>query len=274
MLRRKDGFADTWAEVLSSVMIATWNVNSLRVRLPQVCAWLDDHTPDVLCLQETKVPDDLFPVGDLAAHDYQVLYHGQSAYNGVAILAREPLTAPRKGLPAVEDAQARVLAATWRDLRIVTVYVPNGKAVGTDAYRYKLDWLSHLRDYIGEEMTAHPNLLVLGDYNIAPADRDVYDPVALTGSILCSPAERDALSRLQETGLVDVYRRLHPQEPGYTWWDYRAAMFRRNLGLRIDLILVSPQLALRCRASDVDRTLRAAERPSDHAPVWVEVEDN
>jgi len=247
--------------------IATWNVNSLRVRLPQVLDWLAAHQPDVLALQETKLNDPEFPVEALAMAGYQVVYAGQKTYNGVAILAREPLQEVVTDLPGLDDSQRRVLAATVGEVRVLNLYVPNGQAVGSDKYRYKLDWLDHLHGFLGEELQRHPQLVVLGDFNIAPEDRDVHDPTLWAGKVLCSEPERAAFRRLLETGLVDTFRQFEQPAETFSWWDYRAAGFRRNRGLRIDHILASQGLAARCRSCTVDRAPRKLERPSDHAPV-------
>lgn len=250
------------------MQITSWNVNSLKVRLPQVEAFLEDHQPDLLCLQETKLPDERFPVEALHARGYTALYHGQSAYNGVAMLSRGILGDPECGL-ADGDAQpqARLCAASHGALRVVNVYVPNGQALDSDKYVYKLRWLAALRDYLRDALTRWPQLVVLGDFNIAPAASDVFDAEAWGEDILCSPPERAALRSMEELGLVDAYRALHPEGREFTWWDYRAAGFRRDRGLRIDLILVSTALWPQVRRVVVHREQRAVERPSDHAPV-------
>ncbi len=257
------------------MMIATWNVNSLKVRLPHVLDWLADKAPDLVALQETKVQDENFPVAELAAAGWQAVYSGQKTYNGVAILSR-PGAEPRDvvvDLPGFDDHQRRVLAATYGDLRLVNLYVPNGSEVGSDKYAYKLQWLEHLRRWLAEELAAHPLLAVVGDFNVAPEDRDVHDPEAWAGSVLVSPAERAAFREILALGLHDAFR-LFQQEGGhYSWWDYRAAAFRRNRGLRIDHILVSDALRARCRACAIDTAPRGWERPSDHAPVYAVFED-
>jgi len=247
--------------------IATWNVNSLRVRLAQVLDWLATHQPDVLALQETKLSDPEFPGEALAMAGYQTAFAGQKTYNGVAILAREPLVDVVTDLPGLDDSQRRVLGATVAGIRILNLYVPNGQSVDSDKYRYKLDWLDRLCAFVGEELQRHPALVVLGDFNIAPQDRDVHDPVAWAGKVLCSEPERVAFRRLLDAGLVDTFRQFEQPEHTFSWWDYRAAGFRRNYGLRIDHVLASRQLAERCRSCQVDRTPRKLERPSDHAPV-------
>jgi len=247
--------------------IATWNVNSLNVRLPHVLDWLRENPVEVLALQETKLVDAKFPVEALRAAGYEAIYAGQSAYNGVAVLSRLPISAVRTGLPGFEDPQQRVLACTIGPLRLVNLYVPNGQAVGSDKYAYKLAWLAQLRDYLQTELADHPQLAVVGDFNIAPEDRDVHDPAAWAGQVLCSEPERAALGALLDLGLRDSLRLLEAAGGIYSWWDYRMQAFRRKRGLRIDLILVSPALAERCVESRVDAIPRGWERPSDHAPV-------
>lgn len=253
--------------------IAAWNVNSLKVRLPQVLDWLAAQQPDVLCLQETKLTDAQFPAELLRAAGYHGIFHGQPTYNGVAILSRVAPTAPLCGWPDGKDDQARLCAASVGSLRVVSVYVPNGQSVASDKYAYKLAWLARLRTFLADELLRHPRLVLLGDFNIAPTDRDVYDPVAWGEEVLCSPAERAALAALHELGFHDSFRHLYPEAQAWSWWDYRAAMFRRDLGLRIDLILVSTALVPALAAAGIDREARRAERPSDHAPVWLELGD-
>jgi exodeoxyribonuclease-3 len=249
------------------VKIATWNVNSLRVRLAQLGEWLQANPVDVIGLQELKLPDEDFPAAELAALGLHAAWYGQKTYNGVAIIAREPLTDVEYGMPGFDDPQRRVIAATIGGVRVVNVYVPNGQAVGSDKYAYKLDWLERLRGYTAVALGRHPGLALLGDFNIAPEDRDVHDPAKWQGSVHVSQPERDALSRLMQAGLEDSFR-LFEQPPGtYSWWDYRMGAFRRNHGLRIDLVLASRPLAERCIGCHVDRVPRAWERPSDHAPV-------
>lgn len=251
--------------------IASWNVNSLKVRLPQLEEWLLSFRPDVVALQETKLEDSKFPQAALEAAGYQSVYSGQKTYNGVALLAREPLLDPVMGIPGLDDPQRRVIAATIDGIRVVNVYVVNGQAVGSEKYAYKLRWLAALRDWLREEIARHPQLVLLGDFNIAPADIDVHDPAAWHEEILCSSAERAALAELQNLGLVDSFRHRHPEQQAFSWWDYRQAAFRRNLGLRIDLLLLSNALLPRLTGADIDRTPRYWERPSDHTPVWVEL---
>ncbi len=250
--------------------IATWNVNSLRVRLPQVLQWLQRARPDVLALQETKTADAHFPALELEGLGYQVIFHGQKAYNGVALLSRAPWTGVQRGLPHGPDGQARFLAGTSLGIRFLNVYVPNGEAVGSDKFDYKLAWLEALTVQVAEALAEHPQLVVLGDFNIAPEDRDCYDPALLSGGLFCSAAERAALRRLLDLGLVDCFRAAPVSEGDFSWWDYRGGAFRRNHGLRIDLILASRPLATRLRACRIDREVRAWPRPSDHAPVVAE----
>lgn len=247
--------------------IATWNVNSLKVRLPQVLQWLADNPVDILCLQETKLTDEKFPVAAILAAGYQVIFSGQKTYNGVAILSKLPATDIVKNNPHYDDAQQRILAATIGGVRVVCAYVPNGQSVDSEKYAYKLNWLAALRDWLAEEALLHENLAVAGDYNIAPDDRDVYDPVVWAGQVLVSDRERAALDRLIEIGLHDAFRLFEQAEKSFSWWDYRQLGFRLNKGLRIDHILLSKALATRCTACAIDRGPRKWEQPSDHAPV-------
>lgn len=251
--------------------LATWNVNSLKVRLPQVLEWLVAREPDVLCLQETKLEDEKFPAAEIRAAGYQPVYAGQKTYNGVAILCR---TVPEElvaGIPTYDDPQKRVLAATVDGTRIICVYVPNGESVDSEKYQYKLDWLTQLTGWLKEEIARCPRLAVLGDFNIAPEERDVHDPKAWEGQVLFSPPERAAFAGLFQIGLKDSFRLFEQSEKSFTWWDYRMNAFKRNLGLRIDHILLSPELAKSCKSCDIDRDMRARERPSDHAPVVAEI---
>lgn len=250
--------------------IATWNVNSLNVRLPQVLDWLREQQPDILALQETKLTDADFPTLDIANAGYRAVFAGQKTYNGVAILSRLPASDLITDLPGLADPQRRVLGATVGNLRVLNLYVPNGQAVGSDKYAYKLAWLDHLSQMLATELARHPCLVTLGDFNIAPEDRDVHDPAAWAGQVLCSDRERAAFQRLLDLGLKDAFRLFPQAEHSFSWWDYRAAAFRRNLGLRIDHILLSPALAAVCTACQVDKTSRQWQRPSDHAPVVAE----
>jgi exodeoxyribonuclease-3 len=249
------------------MQIVTWNVNSLRVRLPQLLDWLGANQPDILALQETKLLDAAFPAAEIAAAGYQVAFNGQKTYNGVAILARAPLRESVLEIPSFDDHQRRVLAVTCGGVRVVNLYVPNGQAPGSDKYDYKLRWLKALRVWLRAELAQYPQLLVLGDFNIAPEDRDVHDPQAWAGSVHVSAAEREALGDLLQIGFADVFRQFDQPPQTFSWWDYRAGSFRRNNGLRIDLILASTQLAPRCTGCRIDRLARAGERASDHAPV-------
>jgi exodeoxyribonuclease-3 len=254
--------------------IASWNVNSLNVRLPHLQEWLRLQAPDVLALQETKLEDSRFPDTALVEQGYRSVFCGQKTYNGVAILSREPAREVQYGIPGFADEQKRVIAATVGDIRIVNLYVVNGQSVGSEKYDYKLRWIDAVHGWLAEELQAHPNLVVLGDFNIAPEDRDVHDPAIWNDdSILTSSAERAALRRLQGLGLHDSFRLHHADGGQFSWWDYRAAGFRRNLGLRIDLVLVSEALRGRASAASIDREPRLWDRPSDHAPVLVEIAD-
>lgn len=250
--------------------IATWNVNSLRVRLPHVLNWLGREQPDVLAVQETKMSDPEFPVAELAEAGYRSLYSGQKTYNGVAVFSKFDCCDSVTDPAGFDDPQRRILAVTIDDYRIVNLYVPNGGEVGSDKYVYKLDWLARMRDYLSLELERHPRLVVLGDFNIAPEDRDVYDPESWRERILCSTPEREAFRALLDLGLIDVFRRFDQAEKSYTWWDYRLNAFRRNMGLRIDHILVSALLADDCSGCHIDVEPRKLERPSDHAPVVAE----
>jgi len=250
-----------------TLTVATWNVNSLRVRLPQLLAWLAEHSPDVVALQETKLPDDAFPAEELAAAGYRSLANGQRTYNGVAFLARVEPQDPVRELPDCEDPQRRVLAASVAGVRLVNLYVPNGQAVGSDKYAYKLRWLEALCLWLRGELLRYPRLIVLGDFNIAPEDRDVHDPAAWVGSVHVSEPEREALRALLAIGLEDVFRRFEQPVGAFSWWDYRQGAFRRNHGLRIDLILAATGLAAACTGCSIDVAPRRVARPSDHAPV-------
>jgi len=250
--------------------IATWNVNSLKVRLPHVLEWMESAGPDVLVLQEIKQTNDDFPVKAFADVGYQAIASGQKTYNGVAVIARGTPRDAVTDFPGFDDPQRRILASTIGELRIVNLYVPNGQEVGSDKYAYKLGWLAALGNFLRAELASHEHVVVLGDFNIAPEDRDVYDPVKWGDAVLCSPAERQALRDVLELGFVDVFRRFEQEEKSFSWWDYRAAGFRRNAGLRIDLILASEILAGKCIASYIDREPRTWERPSDHTPVVAE----
>ncbi len=247
--------------------LATWNVNSLKVRLPHLLDWLAAAEPDVVCLQETKLKDADFPRADIEAAGYQVTFSGQKTYNGVALLSRSPLADAQAGIPGFADEQKRVLAATVDNTRVICVYIPNGQAVDSDKYQYKLRWLDALVAWLRDELARHPRLALLGDYNIAPADADVHDPAAWAGKVLVSEPERQRFRALEALGLQDAFRLFPQEEKSYSWWDYRQGAFRRNLGLRIDHILLSPELAAGCSACVIDKAPRKLERPSDHTPV-------
>ncbi len=251
--------------------IATWNVNSLKVRLQQVIEWLNANQPDVLCLQETKLQDEYFPIDEIAQAGYQSIYAGQKTYNGVALLSKAEGIDICTTLPDFDDPQKRFIAATYGDLRVICVYIPNGEHVDSEKYAYKLEWLSLLNSFLQKERTRYGKIALLGDFNIAPEDRDVYDPEAWKGQVLCSEAERQAFRELLNAGFVDSFHLFKQPEKIYTWWDYRMMAFRRNRGLRIDHILLSHEVAHSCIAWQVDKTPRKLERPSDHAPVWVEL---
>ncbi len=247
--------------------IASWNVNSLRVRLPQLLEWLRAAAPDVVALQETKLSEDAFPAAELAAAGYQSVWSGQKTYNGVATLARSDLGDVLCDMPGYDDPQRRFLAATVGGVRVINVYVPNGQRVGSDKFLYKLGWLRALRNWLRHQIASHERLIVLGDFNIAPEDRDVHDPAGWVGSVLVSPEEREALQAALSLGLIDVFRRFEQPPRSYSWWDYRAGAFQRNNGLRIDLLLVTQALAERCTGCTIDREPRRVERASDHTPV-------
>lgn len=258
--------------------IATWNVNSLRVRLPQVQSWLARERPAVLAIQETKLHDAVFPTQELLELGYHSLASGQPTYNGVAILSVAPPHAPQIGIPGMADPQRRALAASYLvpalpggALRVINLYVPNGQEVGSAKYAYKLAWLAAVRDWIAKEIAAYPNIAVLGDYNIAPEDQDVHDPRAWRGCVAVSTAERAAFRELLALGLHDAFRLFPQAARSFSWWDYRAQAFPRNLGLRIDHILFSSTLIKYCVNCWIARAVRAAPRPSDHAPVIAEL---
>lgn len=252
--------------------LATWNVNSLKVRLPHLLDWLARHAPDAVCLQETKCEDPKFPAAELAAAGYQALFSGQKTYNGVAILAKALGSDPVAAIPGFADEQKRVLAATVDGVRVVCLYVPNGQSVGSDKYEYKLRWLAAVTAWLKDELARHPKLAVLGDYNIAPEPRDVHDPAAWEGQVLFSEPERAAFRGLEALGLQDTFRLFEQPEGSYSWWDYRMNAFRRKMGLRIDHILASAALAATCKSCTIDVEPRRLERPSDHAPVMAEFE--
>ncbi|PIV15437.1 MAG: exodeoxyribonuclease III [Gallionellales bacterium CG_4_10_14_3_um_filter_54_96] len=251
--------------------LATWNVNSLKVRLPQVLDWLAANPIEVLCLQETKQQDADFPHAELSAAGYHSVFAGQKTYNGVAILSREPGEDVQIGIPGFADEQKRVIAASYGGVRVVCVYIPNGQSIDSDKYQYKLGWLQALHDWLKQELLRYPKLVLLGDYNIAPEDRDVHDPAAWVGNVLVSEPERAAFQALLALGLQDSFRLFEQAEKSFSWWDYRMMAFRRNRGVRIDHILVSDPLAVLCKSCIIDKTPRKLERPSDHTPVVVEL---
>ena len=250
--------------------LATWNVNSLKVRLPHLTDWLAQAQPDIICLQELKLEDAKYPRAELEAAGYQSAFSGQKTYNGVAILSRSSLLEVSTGIPGFQDEQKRVIAATAGDVRVIGVYCPNGQAVGSEKYAYKLSWFAALKDYLAGEVQRHSRVVVAGDFNVAPEDRDVHDPKAWEGQVLVSEPERAAWRALIALGLADSFRLFEQPAKIYSWWDYRMLGFRRNAGLRIDHVLASAELAKRCVASGVDKEPRRLERPSDHAPVIAE----
>ncbi len=251
--------------------VATWNVNSLRVRLPHLLDWLARAQPDVVGLQELKCTDEQFPRAELEAAGWHIASNGQKTYNGVAILSRHPVENVQRDMPGFGDEQKRVIAATIKGVRIVNVYVVNGQAVGSEKYAYKLRWLAALKDFLATELAAHPALAVMGDFNIAPTPEDTHDPAQWEGQILCSEAEREGLRALLELGLQDAHAVAQSKEGHFTWWDYRQAAFQRDLGLRIDHILLSQALSSSAQRWAVDTAPRKLERPSDHAPVVTQV---
>jgi exodeoxyribonuclease-3 len=251
------------------VKIVSWNINSLRRRQERLLAWLAASQPDVVCLQETKCTDEQFPVLDLRAAGYHAAFHGQKSYNGVAILAKEEPHEVRAALCDEEDdPQARVLAATIGNVRVFSVYAPNGQAVGSPAYEYKLRWYDRLAKCLRVQESGAANLVVCGDFNVAPGDEDTHDPELWRGAIMCSGGERAAFAKLSEAGLRDTLRIHHPEGGLFTWWDYRMLSFPKNRGLRIDAVLASEAMAARCTDSGIDREMRKGKEPSDHAPIW------
>jgi len=253
--------------------LATWNVNSLAVRLPQVLDWLAANPVDVLVLQETKLTDDKFPSAAIEAAGYQVHWYGQKTYNGVALLSHTPATDIQRNIVGHDDEQARLIAGTVGGIRVVGGYFPNGQSLDSEKFQYKMRWLAALREWLRAELAAHPKLVLMGDFNIAPEDRDVHDPVAWAGQVLCSAEERAHFQALVELGLVDAFRLFEQPPKSWSWWDYRNLAFRKNQGLRIDHILVSESLKPRVAACTIDKLPRKNERPSDHTPVIVELRD-
>lgn len=251
------------------IKLASWNVNSLKVRLDQVLAWLQQQDVDILALQETKLTDDNFPSQAFSDLGYHAIFSGQKTYNGVALISKHPFFDVLYDVPGYLDPQRRVLSATTSGLRVVNLYVPNGSEVSSDKYQYKLDWLQHVTPWLKQTLAQHPKLAVVGDFNIAPSDQDVHDPKLWEGSVHVSAPERQAFFDILNLGLNDSFRVCHPMLQAYSWWDYRAGGFRRNHGLRIDHILLSSALMSCCQHSDIDTDPRKSERPSDHAPAWV-----
>jgi len=259
-----------------ALTLATWNVNSLKVRLPHLSDWLATHATDIVCLQETKLPDDRFPAAALAEAGYDCVFAGQKTYNGVAILTRRSTVGAASdvqiAIPDFVDEQRSLIAATVAGIRVVCAYFPNGQAVGSDKYAYKLQWIDALAAWLGGELKRHPQLALAGDFNVAPEDRDVHDPKVWEGQVLFSEPEKQACRGLVGLGRVDAFRLFDQPDRSYTWWDYRMLAFRRKMGLRIDHILVSGALAARCRACTIDIEPRRREQPSDHAPVILTLE--
>ena len=251
--------------------LATWNVNSLKVRLPHVADWLTSAQPDVLCLQETKLEDKNFPLAEIEALGYRAAFSGQKTYNGVALISKSDAFDVVNAIPNFDDEQKRILAGTFDGVRVICAYMPNGQSLDSDKYQYKLKWLAALRDWLAEEIKRFPKLALLGDYNIAPEDRDVHDPKAWEGNVLVSEPERDAFRAFLDLGLKDSFRLFEQPEKIYSWWDYRMMGFRRNHGLRIDHILLSDALAPSCASCVIDKAPRKLERPSDHTPVIAEL---
>lgn len=252
--------------------LASWNVNSLKIRLEQVLAWMDSSQMDILAVQETKLTDENFPESSFTEMGYHVVYAGQKTYNGVAVISRYPITEVVTDIPALDDPQRRILAVTVAGIRLINLYVPNGSELTSDKYEYKLNWLQKVSAFIQQQLSAYTQVAVVGDFNIAPEDRDVHDPAEWEGCVLVSPPEREAFSGLLQLGLHDSFRNFEQPEKTFSWWDYRAAGFRRNRGLRIDHVLLNQELNALCRSSNIDVEPRKAERPSDHAPAWVELE--
>ncbi|CDZ75761.1 Exodeoxyribonuclease III [Legionella massiliensis] len=254
------------------IKLASWNVNSLKIRLEQVLNWLDSSGVAILGMQETKLVDENFPHEAFIERGYHVSFSGQKTYNGVAVVSRFPINEVVTDIPDLQDPQRRILATTIAGIRFINLYVPNGADLSSDKYNYKLMWLEKVNAYIKQQLILYPKVAVVGDFNIAPEDRDVHDPAEWEGSILVSPAERRAFNELLALGLADSFRNFPQEEKIFSWWDYRAAGFRRNRGLRIDHLLLNRELSALCRQSKIDKEPRKWERPSDHAPAWVELD--
>lgn len=250
--------------------IATWNVNSLKIRLPQVLDWIALVQPDVLALQETKLTDSFFPFREIEAAGYHVIASGQKTYNGVALLSKEPAHDVVTDVPNLEETERRILGATIYDIKILNLYVVNGQELGSEKYRYKLRWLERIAEHVARELAQSGKMVVLGDFNVAPEDRDTYDPEVWRERILCSTPERARLKQLLDLGLRDTFRLFPQPENSFSWWDYRAGAFRQNRGLRIDLILASEALSSACTRCIIDKAPRRLQRPSDHTPVLAE----
>ncbi|KTD74738.1 exodeoxyribonuclease III [Legionella waltersii] len=252
--------------------LASWNVNSLKVRLDQVLQWLDTSQVDVLAMQETKLTDENFPSAVFTELGYHVVYSGQKTYNGVAVVSKHPISDVLTDIPNLDDPQRRILGVTINGLRLIDLYVPNGSEPSSDKYQYKLDWLQKVTQFLKQQLSQYSKVAVVGDFNIAPEDRDVHDPKEWEGCVLVSQPERDAFSSILQLGFHDSFRNFEQEAKSYSWWDYREAAFRRNRGLRIDHVLLSHELNQLCKQSVIDREPRKTERPSDHAPVWVELD--
>lgn len=250
--------------------IATWNVNSLRVRLQHLLDWLNVHQPDVIVLQEIKLEEKDFPYAELKALGYECVASGQKTYNGVAILSRHPIQDVQTDIEGYIDLQRRILMATINDLRIINLYIPNGSSVGSEKYQYKLNWLQEITQELTAQLTKYKNVIVLGDFNIAPTDDDVHDPVLWQGQVHVSDLERAALQNIMILNFHDAFRLFEKAAGFYSWWDYRAGAYRRNHGLRIDHIIISDALVEHCKNCYIEKSPRALERPSDHVPVVVE----
>ena len=251
--------------------IASWNVNGIRARIDHVVAWIEDNQPDVLALQETKVVDELFPYDAFEALSYSVEAFGQKSYNGVANIIKNGSAETSKGISGFDDPQTRVISTTHEDIRVVNVYVPNGQAVGSEKFAYKLDWLEHLKKMLNDDLKKYPKMVVLGDFNIAPCDEDVHDPEKWRDKILCSDQERTMFEQILSMGFHDSFRLFEKGAGFHSWWDYRTAAYTKELGLRIDLLLVSDELKPLCKKSYIDEKPRWLEKPSDHTPVVVEL---